>query len=533
MRFAINQAGYGVHAPKIVWGDAAVNRLTVVRDQDGVAVLEREAMEERLDPVLRKSLRRFDVSELTVPGIYRLSSNGLLSAPFRIGEDVYGSVFRTTMRSFYLQRCGMAMDDATTGVRHAPCHLRPARLDREEGTVEVAGGWHDAGDYGRYMPTAALTVGELLLLAELAPATFRATRLDLPETADGDLPDTLREVRYELEWMLKMQRGDGGVYHKVNTEYFCGMVVPEEDTEPLICYPVATPDTAVFAAAMARASRIYAPYDRGFAGRLADAAEHAWDFLAGTPPLLNPSNGHTGAYLTRSDADERLWAAAECFLAFGSDRYRTYVEQAWDAVVGDAATVPVNWENVTTLTPIVLALGPARDEAIRKRAERALLAGAAAIWARTAQDPFGIPLREQEYRWASAKTVAAYGLHFAVAHAVSGAERYRRAAVAAFDWVLGANWPGRSFITGIGAQAPRHPHHRYVTATGVMVPGLVVGGPNADAHRQDGITPAWPAPVAYVDDDRAYAVNEYAIDYNAPVVVLAGWLQDGEAQGNI
>jgi endoglucanase len=116
----------------------------------------------------------------------------------------------------------------------------------------------------------------------------------------------------------------------------------------------------------------------------------------------------------------------------------------------------------------------------------------------------------------------------AAAYTVSGEERYRRGAVAAWDWVLGANWLGRSFVTGIGTVSPQRPHHRYIAATGVMVPGLVVGGPNASAHRQDRVTPAAPGPLAYVDDERAYAVNEYAIDYNAPVVVLAAWLAEQE-----
>jgi endoglucanase len=56
----------------------------------------------------------------------------------------------------------------------------------------------------------------------------------------------------------------------------------------------------------------------------------------------------------------------------------------------------------------------------------------------------------------------------------------------------------------------------------------MVNGPNTQA--QDGIAPKGLGPLSYVDDDRSYATNEYAIDYNASVIGLMGMLM-GEANG--
>jgi endoglucanase len=81
---------------------------------------------------------------------------------------------------------------------------------------------------------------------------------------------------------------------------------------------------------------------------------------------------------------------------------------------------------------------------------------------------------------------------------------------------------GRSFITGLGANAPEHPHHRLVAAGGKMIPGMLVGGPNNAG--EDGICPAGQGPRSYVDNQQAYSCNEPAIDYNAPLVFVAGYL---------
>ena len=56
------------------------------------------------------------------------------------------------------------------------------------------------------------------------------------------------------------------------------------------------------------------------------------------------------------------------------------------------------------------------------------------------------------------------------------------------------------------------------------VPGLLAGGPNPG--MQDGIkVPSVVPDKAYIDDDRAYAVNEIAINWNAPLAYLANALE--------
>src|SRR4029078_8558367 len=95
------------------------------------------------------------------------------------------------------------------------------------------------------------------------------------------MPDYLDELRWELEWMLKMIYGtdDGRVSHKLTARGFEGFVMPEADTQTRSFVPFATAATADFVAALAQASRVYRPYDEAFADRCLTAARPAYAYL--------------------------------------------------------------------------------------------------------------------------------------------------------------------------------------------------------------------------------------------------------------
>jgi len=98
----------------------------------------------------------------------------------------------------------------------------------------------------------------------------------------------------------------------------------------------------------------------------------------------------------------------------------------------------------------------------------------------------------------------------------------------ALDYLYGRNAVNVSFVTGSAPSAPKFPHHRLSIGDQVEepVPGLLVGGVNED--RQDDLskTPrglTYPEEnskpgTAYYDHVKAYASNEIAINWNAPLV---------------
>jgi endoglucanase len=132
----------------------------------------------------------------------------------------------------------------------------------------------------------------------------------------------------------------------------------------------------------------------------------------------------------------------------------------------------------------------------------------------------------RDFVWGSSAVAANQGILLINAWLLTKEKKYIDYAMANLDYLLGRNATGYCFITGMGSRSPLHPHHRPSVADGITppVPGLLVGGPNPG--RQDRQTyPSAEAELAYLDDDRAYASNEIAINWNAPLVYLAGAIE--------
>ncbi len=520
----VNLIGYAPTAVKFAYTTVPAQSFSLVQLRDNQTVFTGAPKMSSTDESTGREVYVLDFSSYKKSGTYQIRlPNGVGSAPFQISTGVYEIVYKQAMRSYELQRCGVAIDDPLTHVQHAECHINPAVLHTDNSqSRDTVGGWHDAGDFGKYMSNAGVTVGQLLLLQELAPQTAEDTRLELP-AADSDYPDALTVIRVELDWMLKMQRQDGAVYHSVATTKFPGMIMPEADLGTQYIYDISTPDTAIFAAAMARAARVYEAYDESYSRGLLEASTKAWAFLANSKEILSLQDKQ--AYRPRSDKDKRVWAAAELYVTTGHPVFREYVEQHIEQLeLNPAKMVPSYWQNTSSLAILTLALGGPQDWDLTHELRQRLLQHANLVVNKLNHSAYGTVLQPADYDWGSAKTTLGYGLHLAAANYINPQPYYPHAISRQLDWVLGANPLAQSFVTGMGSSSPMQPHNRYVVASGVLIPGLLVGGPNSYAN--DKIAPKKLGPRSYVDDSRSYATNENAIDYNAALVVVAGYLNE-------
>lgn len=202
-----------------------------------------------------------DFTALTTPGTYKIAGDKCgESYEFTIGEGVYDEALNDAVRMLYMQRCGTELTEELAGAfAHPVCHADEAVIYGTSNKIDVSGGWHDAGDYGRYTVSGVKAVADLLLAYQKYPDAF-SDDLNIPESGNG-VPDVLDEARYELEWLFKMQASDGGVYHKVTCANFPETVMPQEEVEELIISPVSTTATGDFAAIMAMAYEVYKDVD--------------------------------------------------------------------------------------------------------------------------------------------------------------------------------------------------------------------------------------------------------------------------------
>jgi len=539
----VDQVGYLPTSPKVamVAARTAAGAFVVRRVSEGRIVFRGNLSAPAADPSSGDTVQTADFSALTTEGRFYLEVAGVgVSWPFAIAPDAYARAFYLAVRSFYGQRCGTAADlgPEFPGYAHDVCHTANAyHATSGKNGVKTSGnkGWHDAGDYGRYVVNSGLSTGTLLWTYEMFADRVKAVRLNIPES-DNTTPDILDEIRWNLDWMLSMQDEDGGVFHKQTSERFCDFVMPEKDG--LVSFVIGTGGepyksscaTADLAAVMATAARIYLPFDATYSAKALDSARRAFAWVEKNPGLLftNPAGIGTGAYGDRNCADEILWAAAELWRTTREGVYQQYFVDHYAAQLPAVSpSSPPAWPGVGPVALWTYVLGGGTGEAA-EAIRRASIAAADEIVGRTASDGYRTSLRTNDYIWGSNSVAANYGLQLLVADALQPDPRYREAAADNLHYLLGRNTFSLSWVTQVGSNPFRHPHHRPSGAdrNAEPWPGLLAGGPNG--RRQDPAMkglPDLPPAKMYIDDQESYASNEVAINWNAPLVfLLAGQL---------
>jgi endoglucanase len=171
----------------------------------------------------------------------------------------------------------------------------------------------------------------------------------------------------------------------------------------------------------------------------------------------------------------------------------------------------------------VLGGGKNRDAVQAIRSES--LAAADEIVHRTTANSYRVSLSARDYVWGSNAVAANYGMQLLVANAFHADAKYVDAARDNLHYLLGRNTFSLSWVTQVGENPFRHPHHRPSGAdtNSEPWPGLLSGGPNR--ARQDNamktkLAQDVPPAKMYLDDQDAYAANEVAINWNAPLVFL-------------
>lgn len=561
-RIRTNQLGFQPAQPKhvvIAWPAAAPLPTAelvfhiVPLDTPWQPVLAGSLADLGVDADSGEHVLRGDFSALQTPGHYRvvLPRRGY-SAPFRIHPEVYRDVLRLATRFFYLQRSGAAKDDPLTGLRHGADYAAPAPLravldarSRVSPTAQrsdVSGGWWDAGDFGRYVPPAASTLMLLLYAYRFNPGAFADGALAIPESGNG-VPDLLDELRWELSWLLKMQRPDGAVHHKVATRSYPD-VMADRDPQPALLYEISTQATASFAGALSEASIVYRRVDPLFSASLGQAAQRAWRFLAAHPNKLpahgfrNPDDPNGGDYSIK-DGDEnelRLWAAAGLLHATGERVYAEEVARRWPHQTA-MRHCGLGWPCGSTFAMMAYLDSASADVTLQEQMRRELTAQAAAILQVIGGTAYQVALKGTKpplgYDWGSVGQVLDAATLLLLANLQHPDPQLLAGAAAQLSWVLGHNPLSKTFITGAGHNPVRAPHHRPSNFLGAPIPGAVGEGPNAmsiggDPVLQQLFTRQLPPALRYADDAGSWATNEPTIYYNAAFVAVAAWFTPKE-----
>ncbi len=509
----------------------------------GDTVWRGEASETMLNPVSGKPCQIVDFSDLTACGEYTLyvENDQMSNLQFQISNSPYRELTRQALRAYYHQRASMATEEpyaegfarpAGHPDDHVLVHASAATDERPAGTViSSPGGWYDAGDYNKYIVNSGYTMGVWLMAYELNKAYFDTLRLNIPESSIAYLPDMLAEAMYNLRWMLTMQDTDGGVYHKLTEPDFESFIAPDQCRKPRYVVMKTTAATLDFAASMAMAARVYAPFDSAFTQQATEAAKRAYAWALEHPDVYYDQDAMnaqfkpeitTGAYPDTCVADEFYWAKTELYLLTKEPEYNENPHSTF-------VYKPAAWGDVAELADLEWMMHPDEGGHFSIVREAQLLAYLKqdlkdAETISVFRSPYGN--RESDFFWGCNSEGCCWrGVECLFAYRMTGDERYLINAERCLNYVLGQNATGFCYVTGFGTHPTKDPHHRlsYSHPKGTL-PGFLAGGPNP--AQQDRITDGVkypknvPADESYLDFQPSYASNEVTINWNVTLFAL-------------
>jgi endoglucanase len=548
----LNQLGFYPNAPKtaVVTGSVAATTFYVTSTNLRDTFFTGTLSEEKQSAYSSTKTRIANFTSLTKKGSFVVLVPGVgHSYVFEISDNANRVAAVATLKGYYYQRASMPLDEKYAGKWHRSTghpddvvyiHSSAATKQRPEGTViSTPGGWYDAGDYNKYIVNSGISMGTLLSAYEDFSAYFKQVNTNIPESADA-VPDILNEAIYNLRWMLTMQDpNDGGVYNKCTNAAFDGMVMPGVTKAPRYVVQKGTGATLDFAAVAAQASRILSNYKKelpGLSDSCIKAARKAWTWALLNPALEYNQNMmnqtfkpaiSTGAYGDRNFNDEWFWAASELYLTTKENAFYEVVKQHMKDDVNLPGWPSVGMLGYYSFLRFNKELPASIKDSIAKMKDRVLTIANEYI-EKVKANAFATVMGQsaRDFNWGGNSTAANQGALLIKAYLLTGDKKYVDYAVTNLDYLLGRNATGYCFVTGLGSKSPMFPHHRQSTADGVIepVPGLLVGGPNA--ARQDGCKYEFTeTETAYSDSDCAYASNEIAINWNAPMVYLTNAIE--------
>ncbi|GAA3439156.1 glycoside hydrolase family 9 protein [Kutzneria kofuensis] len=545
----VNQVGYLPSGPKqasIV--DAAAKPLSwQLRDADGRTVASGRTRVQGDDAMSGDHVHIADFSSFRRSGHgYTLAVGSAVSYPFDIEANLYDSLRRDSLEYFYYNRSGIPIDAQYVGAAYArpaghigvapnkgdtsvPC--LPGTCDY---SLDVAGGWYDAGDQGKYVVNGGLAAWQLMDLYERSWGRPGDGLLAIPENHNG-IPDVLDESRWEMEFLLSMQVPAGQplagmAHHKIHDLAWTSLpTMPQNDPQPRYLHPPSTAATLNLAAAGAQCARVWALWDKAFSQRCLAAAHGAWQAALQHPAIYAPAEDSVGggAYDDTDVSDEFSWAAAELYATTGD---RTYL----DHITADITSAGFSWRDTGALADLTIVRLPWRFPPARVAAARARVLKVADGYVKDLKSQgYPNPYRpaDGQYVWGSNSATTNNALIIATAYDLTGRPGYRDAVLESMDYLLGRNAVNQSYITGYGERASHNEHNRiFAHELDPKLPeppaGSMAGGPNSgldDPVAQQNLPGCRPAK-CYLDEIDSYSTNEVAINWNSSLAWLAGFV---------
>lgn len=456
-----------------------------------------------------------DFSQIKNAGDYYFQYAKQKTFSFKIGENVFNGVVDSLLQFFRVQRCGY-----TNPFLHKVCHISDATsiIDGKQTiakTIDVTGGWHDAGDYVKFLNTTAFSTYLLLFSYDFDPGKFGF------DNDKNGIPDILEEAKVGLDWMLRCYYDKNKLVTQVQNlrDHDVGWRSPEDD--PLgfdrpAFVGMGKNLIGIYSATMALASRIWRDKLKypEFSNQCISAAENIYSIRN---KVANVDSSGSGEYLDSKFEGKLALGAVELYMTTLKSSYLNDASTYADSAGSDYWW---SWGNINSLADYRLAKFIPRfsgfikknlDEFNKNKNNNLFGKGTALSWG-TNVTLLGITLQNILYK------------------RLTNDNNFDSVAVFQRDFILGRNPWGVSFISNIGKNFTINFHHQIAKIKG-RLPGGFVAGPAAkefvnkfkiDFEKADKYAKFQTDESYYRDDRMDYITNEPTISGNATAIFVFG-----------
>ncbi len=239
-------------------------------------------------------------TDLVEDGNYYIYTDVIGSSySFRIKNDLYDDIYKKACKTYYLNRCGTNLSETYAGDdAHLACHTDESSLQEDPSKkIDVSGGWHLNSQADRDVVLGCKIAQNLLLAYEMNPDA-QGDENDLPESGNG-IPDILDEIKYEVDWLIKMQdERTGGVYGSVTTSRESEQDLMQAQT---VVTPITMEATIRFATLLSDFGYQYQKFDSAFANDCLKCADRAFSlFMRNEDVKQSPGAFHAASQLYRA-----------------------------------------------------------------------------------------------------------------------------------------------------------------------------------------------------------------------------------------
>ena len=459
---------------------------------------------------------QFDFSTLKTKGKYYVECNGVKSFTFEIGDLIYNKVVDSLLQFYKVQRCGY-----TEPIYHAVCHKADVSKlilgkDTIVSTVDVTGGWHDAGDYTKFVNTTAYTTYMLLFSYELSPDKF-----EFDYNKNG-VPDILEEAKIGLDWLLRANYTSDKLITQVQgwQDQQVGWRLPEND---VLEYDrpgfvgIGKNLIGIYVATMSIAARIWTErinYPE-FANTCLTKAENLYSIYKSVPDV--DSSG-TGMYIDKNYLGKLALGAVELFISTGRTELLSDAKIFADKAGSDYWW---SWGDINSLANFRLAKYDSKySEYIYNNLVGFNTTKSGKLFSEGAA-----------YTWGTTNTLLGISLQAILYKKLTGSVQFDSLNVAQRNYVLGKNPWGISFISKIGTNYTKSFHHQ-IGHIKKYLPGALAAGPIGKAFLDnykikfdtyDKYKHFQTDEAYYIDDKNDYITNEPTIVSNATAIFVYGY----------